>query len=76
MEYNYSNNSTDTIIVTSPTCYVCKENNKIIVDKSKYESWDSGDLLIQEAFPFLGPDEREIFMTGIHPKCWDKMFGN
>ena len=75
MEYNYSNNSKETIIVTSPTCVLCKKNNKIIVDRSKYESWDSGNLLIQDAFPVLNQDEREMIMTGIHSECWNKMFG-
>ena len=30
--------------------------------------------LIQNAFDFLTPDEREFLMTGITPEEWDKMF--
>ena len=29
---------------------------------------------IQDAAPFLNPDEREFLMTGITPDLWDKMF--
>jgi len=33
------------------------------------------DKLIQEAFPFLNPDEREFLLTGITPEQWDAIFG-
>lgn len=29
--------------------------------------------LVQDAFPELSADEREIFITGIHPSCWDEL---
>jgi hypothetical protein len=31
--------------------------------------------LIQEAFPYLTPDEREFLMTGTPPEVWEKLFG-
>jgi hypothetical protein len=30
--------------------------------------------LIQDAFPFLAPPEREFIMTGTTPAEWDKLF--
>ena len=32
--------------------------------------------LIQDAFPFLSPGEREFLMTGITPEEWDSIFGD
>lgn len=32
--------------------------------------------LIQDAFPNLGPDDREFIMTGITKEEWDQMFGD
>lgn len=37
------------------------------------EKWKGG-LLIQQAFPFLKPEEREFLMTGTPPEVWNKMF--
>lgn len=31
--------------------------------------------LIQDAFPFLSPDEREFLLTGITSSEWDELFG-
>jgi hypothetical protein len=31
--------------------------------------------LLQNAFPFLNPDEREFLLTGTTPEEWNAMFG-
>lgn len=36
--------------------------------------WLNGGL-IQNCFPYLSADEREILMTGIDAQGWDEMFG-
>jgi hypothetical protein len=35
--------------------------------------WINGGL-IQNCFPYLSADEREILMTGIDSQSWDEMF--
>ena len=49
-----------------------------------YSLWcDSGGLslhgrrgeLIQNAMPYLSPDEREILISGICGRCFDEMYG-
>jgi hypothetical protein len=52
---------------------------KIVVDHSldainqSWFFWTSGKK-IQEAFPFLNPEEREFLMTGITPSEWNEIF--
>jgi hypothetical protein len=55
-------------------CFHCGGANKILVETEYLEKWYNG-ALIQEAFPNLTSNERELIQTGIHPECWDKMFG-
>lgn len=31
---------------------------------------------VQDIFPYLKPEEREMLISHICPKCWDKMFPN
>ena len=30
---------------------------------------------IQDIMPELAPEMRELFISGMCPKCWDKLFG-
>ena len=56
-------------------CPLCKRKNSITVDKNDYEKWHSGTL-IQRAFPYLSPAEREMLKTGICDTCWKELFGS
>lgn len=55
-------------------CPMCGRNNVVTVTKKGYGLWRSG-CNIQDAFPNLTPDERELLQTGICPACWDRLFG-
>jgi hypothetical protein len=46
----------------------------VMVPAEGLKKWQNGEL-IQRAFPTMTPDQREVMLTGIHPKCWDKMTG-
>ncbi len=55
-------------------CPFCGEAHEIEVNESDYWDWDDGEL-VQNAFPYLDANEREMLKTGICPSCWDAMFG-
>ena len=38
-----------------------------------FDKFERG-AMIQDAFPFLNPDEREFILTGTTPEEWDAMF--
>ena len=60
--------------VQTKPCICCHETGLITVDYAQYIKWQEG-MLVQQAFPDLSASEREMLITGTHPKCWDKMFG-
>ena len=62
-----------TPLVLETTCPFCGESHSIIVDTYDYFDWIDGEL-VQNAFPYLSVDEREMVKTGICPTCWDDMF--
>lgn len=58
----------------SITCPVCGEKHLIFANVEDFLSWDEG-ALVQDAFPYLSPNEREMLISGICPDCWDRLFG-
>jgi hypothetical protein len=45
------------------------------VSETGIAKWRGG-ALIQDALPELDADQRELLVSGIHPECWAKMFGD
>ena len=63
----------ETIVVKTKTCTVCGEYEVWSLDRKAVESWQSGEY-IQNAFPEMSMQDREVLITGTHPACWDKLF--
>ena len=55
-------------------CISCKENVSIVASKEQWERYEKGAEKIQDIFPELSADEREILITGMCGRCFDKMF--
>lgn len=43
---------------------------------NRYKMWESGKLLIQEAFPELSNNAREFIKTGVTEDEWDREFSD
>ena len=63
-------------LTITTTCPFCGKENYVEVDFDDFMNWTENNVLIQDAFPYLSADERELIKTGICSKCWDDMFGN
>lgn len=66
-----ANNKEVTIITACP---FCGHANEVAVNEEDYWDWQDG-ALVQDAFPYLSADEREMLISGICPTCWEKTFG-
>ncbi len=53
-------------------CICCKDKVIFEVDESDYQDWLNGKHA-QNSFPYLSVNEREILISGICGKCFDKM---
>lgn len=58
--------------ITRP-CSLCGKSEAIELDEEKYKRWRKGEL-IQRVWPRMTADERELLISGTHPKCWDTLF--
>ena len=66
-------NKREYIVMT--LCPFCGEMHEVPVNEDDYWDWQDGTS-VQDAFPYLTADEREMLISGICPKCWDKTFGD
>lgn len=57
-------------IILSRTCSLCNKQHSIEVSKEAYDNWNNG-MNIQNAFPNLSIDERELIITGFCSECFD-----
>ena len=55
-------------------CPFCGAVSNLTLNWEDYAKWQEG-ALVQDAFPYLTPNERELLITGICSDCWDRMFG-
>jgi len=56
-----------------PICLDCKKIVTLKVSYPDFKAWKNGTS-IQDAFPYLTANEREILVSGICGECFDKLF--
>lgn len=56
------------------TCFHCHEDVFVGVNKEQYYRWFLKREYIQDVFPELSNQLRELLISGTHPECWEKMF--
>lgn len=54
-------------------CPFCGGTSHLVVKTADLEKYEDG-AMIQDAFPTMTPDDRELIKTGICPTCWDATF--
>jgi hypothetical protein len=52
-------------------CVFCHTIHTITVDAEKFNRWRAGGEHIQNVWPSMTPDEREIMISGTCSGCWD-----
>lgn len=55
-------------------CMKCRVGYDLTVDLEKFNRWTKGEGHIQDMLPGLTIDERELLISGVCGKCFDKMF--
>lgn len=61
------------LAVTCRPCGVCGTAATVHVDPDAHARWLAG-ALVQDAFPGMDANTRELLVSGTHAACWDAMF--
>lgn len=77
--YDFSAGSSNTYRIEErhrfPKCFHCGRWVDIIVDGNGWWAYTQKNKLVQQAFPNMSADGRELLLSGTHPECWDAMMG-
>lgn len=67
---------TDLIYLEGPPCFLHKARHLRVVPLDAYAEYErrEGDMLLQEAFPMISTDSREVLITGTCPAAWDLLW--
>lgn len=60
--------------IVEKMCSHCGQINRIAMTHEQYIKYTECSELVQNIFPELSPQKREILITGICPQCWEKIF--
>ena len=68
------------LTIISKTCPFCSKQAQVTVEKERFIQWKrAGDddpmRFVQNSFPDLTIEQREMLISGTHPECWDKFMG-
>lgn len=64
----------DKAFVRTNPCPVCGRQHEFELDREAFEAWQT-DTHIQNAFPDMSADDREILISGTCGPCWDRLWG-
>ena len=79
--YDFSHGSTNTYRVSARhnvlrRCLQCGETPEaILLDGNQYYNYFLQGMRVQDAFPNLTAEERDMLSVGIHPECSDAFYG-
>lgn len=62
------------MITLEVECKYCNKIHKMPVFKKDLEEYNKGEKLVQECFPYISPEYRELLISGMCPECWDKLY--
>ena len=62
-------------MTVSIKCNECGKEYKFDITKEQYNKYTSREGLIQDIFPEISSELREMFISRICPDCWNKIFG-
>jgi hypothetical protein len=62
------------VTIITPECPLCFEGGTITVNADQWQKYANGSALVQDAFPDMTPDDREMLISGTHASCWEVLW--
>ena len=62
------------MITLEVECKYCNKKHSMPVFKIDLEEYNKGEKLVQECFPYLSSEYRELLISGMCPNCWNNLY--
>lgn len=59
--------------VLTKRCLFCRNQTLLDLPDEGYRKWDEGEF-VQDAFPDMPAEQRELLISGTCPACWNEQF--
>jgi hypothetical protein len=72
--YNFTNENEQASFSITKHCSWC--DNWIVIEMSskQHEAYVERTAYVQDIFPHITKEDREMLISGTHAKCWNEMF--
>jgi len=57
-------------------CFKCKGHTTLTITEFQYERFRDNKELMQNIFPEMSPENRELLISRTCPKCWQTLFSS
>ena len=57
-------------------CRMCGKTVNLVIEQEDFKKFKNREGAVQDIFPYLNADEREMLISGICSNCWEKLFNN
>lgn len=55
-------------------CPRCLAVTGLPITEEELLAWNPSEQYVQDAFPQLTPEQREVLLSGLCEKCWNQIF--
>ena len=62
--------------ILTANCMYCSTEKQLVVETPSFYKWVNKEQFIQNAFPNMSVDDRELLISNTCQLCWDSIFGN
>jgi hypothetical protein len=64
----------DMVTVRTKPCWICGQYSFVTMPYIVAAVWDHQDIHIEDAWPQGPAADKQLLLTGVHPKCWEQEF--
>lgn len=75
VDYNFAPAMQKPTTHVTKHCNHCNGSTRVFMTREQEVRLERGEEYVQSIFPHIHMDKREVLISGIHPECWEEMFG-
>jgi hypothetical protein len=72
--YNFAAEKEEAYFTVKKHCSWCGETVHIDMSIDQYNAYANKTSYVQDIFPHVSKENREMLISGTHPHCWNEMF--